>query len=92
MNAEIVGVSFDKAEASLAFGRKYSFPFPLIPDESRRIGLLYGAADTSEDEFAPRIAYLIGPDGKIVEAHAKVDASTYPASQLESLRRVAGGN
>lgn len=89
MNAEIVGVSFDKAEASLAFARKYKFPFPMIPDESRAIGLLYGAARTPADEFAPRIAYLIGPDGTIAEAHAKVNAATYPAEQLESLRRLA---
>lgn len=92
MNAEIVGVSFDKAEASLAFARKYSFPFPMIADESRAIGLLYGAADTVSDEFAPRIAYLIGPDGTIVEAHAKVDAAGYPGEQLESLRRIVGSN
>jgi peroxiredoxin len=90
LNAEVVGVSFDKAEASLAFARKYSFPFPMIPDESRAIGLLYGAADTAADEFAPRIAYLIGPDGVIVEAHSKVDAASYPGEQLDSLRRLAG--
>jgi len=89
LNAEIAGVSFDKAAASVAFARKYGFPYPLIPDESRAIGLLYGAAGAVEDEFAPRIAYLIAPDGAIAEAHPKVNAATYPAEQLESLRRLA---
>jgi peroxiredoxin len=89
MNAEIVGVSFDKAEASLAFARKYGFPFPMIPDETREIGMLYRAAASAQDEYAPRIAYLIGPDGTIAEAHPKVNAATYPAEQLESLRRHA---
>jgi peroxiredoxin len=89
LNAEIVGVSFDKSGASLAFARKYGFPFPLIPDESRAIGMLYCAAGTATDEFAPRIAYLIAPDGTIAEAHPKVNAATYPAEQLESLRRLA---
>lgn len=82
-----MGVSFDSAEASLAFARKYTFPFPMIPDETRQVGLLYGAADSASDEFAPRIAYLIGPDGVIVEAHSKVDAAAYPSQQLESLRQ-----
>jgi len=91
LNAEIVGVSFDAAEASRAFGRKYKFPYPLVPDETRAIGLLYGAADTASDEFAPRIAYLIGPDGKVIQAHSKVTASTYPEEQLEALRRLSQG-
>ena len=90
MNAEIIGVSFDKREASLAFARKYSFPYPLIPDDTCAIGLKYGAADSASDEFAPRIAYLIGPDGRVVEAHGRVDAAAYPSQQLESLRRIAG--
>ena len=84
-------MSFDAAEASLAFARRYRFPFPMIPDETRQVGLLYGAADSASDEFAPRIAYLIGPDGTIVEAHSKVDAAKYPSEQLKSLeRRVRG--
>ncbi len=85
-----MGVSFDKAEASRAFGRKYKFPFPLVPDESREIGTMYGASDTRDDEFAARIAYLIGPDGKVLEAHPKVSAATYPEEQLQSLRLLAG--
>lgn len=82
-------MSFDKAEASRAFGQKYRFPFPLVPDESREIGILYGACDTSDDEFAARIAYLIGPDGRIMEAHSKVRPATYPEEQLATLRVVA---
>lgn len=82
-------MSFDKAEASRAFGRKYKFPYPLVPDESREIGTLYGASDTRDDEFAARIAYLIGPDGKILEAHSKVKPATYPEEQLGSLRVIA---
>ena len=85
-----MGVSFDDANANLAFARKYKFPFRLVPDVSREIGVSYGAADTPADEFAARIAYLIGPDGKILEAHPMVNAAKYPAEQLESLRRMAG--
>ena len=52
--------------------------------------MAYGACDTPKDVYAARIACLIGKDGKVLEAHGKVNAATYPAEQLESLRRIAG--
>ena len=51
--------------------------------------MAYGACDTPKDEYAMRIAYLIGKDGLIVEAHSRVTPATYPATQLESLRAIA---
>ena len=49
----------------------------------------YGACDKPEDEYAARIAYLIGPDGKILEAHSQVNPATYPETQLASIRAKA---
>jgi thioredoxin-dependent peroxiredoxin len=80
-------VSFDSPKLNLKFAERQKFPFRLIPDVTREVGMLYGACDTKEDEFAMRIAYLIGPDGTIVEAHSSVAAATYPARQLKSLRK-----
>jgi len=51
--------------------------------------MAYGACDTASDEYAMRIAYLIGRDGRILEAHGQVNPSTYPTEQLESIRRLA---
>ncbi len=51
----------------------------------------YGACDKPEDEYAMRIAYLIGPDGKILEAHSQVNPTTFPETQLESIRIRANG-
>lgn len=82
-------MSFDDAAAQQRFAAKYSFPFALLPDVERKIGMSYGACDTPRDEYAMRIAYLIGKDGGVLEAHSQVNPSTYPASQLESLRAVA---
>jgi len=48
--------------------------------------MAYGACDTTNEEYARRIAYLIGPEGTIVEAHEKVNPAKYPEQQLESLR------
>ncbi len=47
--------------------------------------MAYGAAESPKDEYARRIAYVIDEEGKIAQAHPKVDASTYPQTQLESL-------
>jgi peroxiredoxin Q/BCP len=81
----VIGVSFDTPEENEKFASKFDFPFPLLCDTDRKIGLAYGAANSEKDEYAKRIAYVIDENGKIAEAHPKVDASTYPREQLERL-------
>ena len=39
----------------------------------------------SSAEFAKRITYVIGPDGKIAQVHPKVDPKGHPKAILESL-------
>jgi peroxiredoxin Q/BCP len=80
-----MGVSFDTVEENRHFAEKFDFPFPLLCDTDRSIGLAYGAATSPNDEYAKRIAYVIDENGKVAQAHAKVDASTYPAEQLKNL-------
>jgi peroxiredoxin Q/BCP len=84
-NAQILGVSFDTIEENRRFAEKFDFPFPLLCDTTREIGVAYGAADSAKDEYARRIAYVIDEEGKIAQAHPKVDAATYPAQQLRNL-------
>lgn len=67
------------------FAEKYDFPFPLLCDTDRKIGIAYGAAETPRDEYARRIAYVIDEQGRIQEAHPKVDPKTYPKEQLARL-------
>jgi peroxiredoxin Q/BCP len=81
----VLGVSFDDVDANAKFAEKYEFPFPLLCDTERSIGLAYGAADSPKDEYAKRIAYVIDENGKIAQAHAKVDARSYPVEQLKTL-------
>ena len=57
----------------------------MLCDTDHKIGLAYGAGDSEKDEYARRIAYVIDEEGKIAQAHKKVDASTYPAEQLKTL-------
>ena len=84
-NAEVMGVSFDTVEENRAFAEKFGFSFPLLCDIERKIGTAYGAADSPKDEYARRIAYVIDEQGKIAQAHPKVDASSYPSWQLGNL-------
>ena len=84
-NAQVLGVSFDNVEENRRFAEKFSFSFPLLCDTDHKIGIAYGAADSPKDEYARRIAYVIDEEGKIAQAHAKVDAASYPAEQLRNL-------
>ena len=81
----MVGVSFDSIEENANFAKRFQFPFRLLSDRDRTIGLAYGACESEHDEYARRIAYVIDEEGKIVQAHAKVDPKTYPREQLATL-------
>lgn len=54
-------------------------------DTDRKLGIAYGAAESDKDQYARRIAYVIDENGKIAQAHPKVDAKTYPHEQLKTL-------
>ncbi len=64
LGAEVVGVSVDRNETQCEFANKEGVHFPMIGDESRRIGKSY-------DVLWPllnvnqRVTYVIGPDGHI---------------------------
>jgi thioredoxin-dependent peroxiredoxin len=82
---QILGVSFDSVEENAAFAVKYSFPYPLLCDTTRAIGLAYHACDKPEDQRARRITYVIGPDGRIRLAVENVNAGEHPVTLLASL-------
>ncbi len=80
-----MGVSFDRVEENADFAKCYRFPFQLLSDTSREIGMAYGACERPDDQYARRIAYVIDENGLIAQAHPKVDAKSYPREQLETL-------
>lgn len=45
----------------------------------------YGACTAPSDGYAMRISYVIGPDGKVLQAHPKVSPRTHPKEILDSL-------
>jgi len=82
---EILGASFDTVQENQAFAQKFSYPFRLLCDTQRAIGLAYGACDTPDAEYARRISYLIGADGSIEKVWPKVSPSTHPQDVLSAL-------
>jgi peroxiredoxin len=51
----------------------------------RTIGVAYGAADSRTSGHASRITYVIDPQGRIAQAHAKVTPKSHPSEILASL-------
>ena len=70
---------------NLAFAKKFSYNFPLLCDTTRDLGMKYGACDDVKAGNAKRISYVIGPDQKVIEAIAKVDAKNHPVDLLGRL-------
>jgi len=84
-NAVILGVSFDTIEENAAFAAKMQFPYRLLCDTDRAIGMAYGACSKPTDASARRISYIIGPDGSIKQSYPKVDTKSHPAEVLKAL-------
>jgi thioredoxin-dependent peroxiredoxin len=78
-------VSFDTVDENRAFAEKMGFPYRLLCDTEREIGVAYGATAAGAGGGAKRISYLIGPDGTVRHAWAKVDPSTHAAEVLEKI-------
>ncbi len=81
----ILGASFDSVQDNAEFAKKFDFPYRLLCDTERRIGMAYGACERPQDGSAKRISYVIGPDGIIRHAFPKVDAKSHPRQVLDLL-------
>ena len=82
---QVLGISFDSVDENRAFAKKFEFLYPLLCDVDRSLGLAYGAADDSGSEYAKRISYVIGEDGRILHAYPKVDPNTHLDDVLRDL-------
>ncbi len=73
----VLGASFDSVDDNRAFAEKFDFPFPLLCDTDRSLGMAYGAARSADEGYAKRVSYVIGEDGRIALAYPKVDPKTH---------------
>lgn len=81
----VFGVSFDSAEKNRAFAEKQNFPYPLLCDTERKLGIAYGAAADDATKFAARYTFLISPDGLIEMAIDTKDPGGQAAEILAAL-------
>ena len=85
-NCVVLGASFDSGEDNKKFAEKFSFPFQLLSDPEHKLGIQYGAAEPGQTSGnAKRVAYLIGPDGRIAKVWPKVDVKAFSDEVLASL-------
>jgi peroxiredoxin Q/BCP len=68
-----------------AFAKKFGFNFPCLCDTDRKLGMAYGACDDLKAQYAKRISYLIGPDGKVRKVYPTVNAAAHPEEILADL-------
>ena len=81
----MLGISFDTPAENRAFQEKFAFPFDLLSDVDRKVGLAYGAADAADAQYPARISYLIDPEGRIRKVYAQVDPAGHAAEVLADL-------
>lgn len=79
----ILGCSFDSVADNAAFADKLGYPFALLCDTGRKIGMAYGACETPDAGYAKRITYVIDDKGIITHALPKVDPTTHTAKVLQ---------
>lgn len=82
-------MSFDTVEDNREFGNKFDFPFPLLSDTERKMGMAYGACQGADAGYADRISYLIDGQGTILRAYAEVNPGEHPAQVLRDLDEIA---
>ncbi|MAG34338.1 MAG: hypothetical protein CL908_25955 [Deltaproteobacteria bacterium] len=70
----MLGVSFDSVGDQKKFAVDEGFPYRLLSDSDKTMGIAYDACRQEGERYFEagiprRISYLIGPEGKIVKAY-----------------------
>lgn len=89
-NAVVLGISADSPESHAKFAEKYSLPFTLLADESKKVIKAY-------DSWAPkkmfgkeflgikRNSFLINPEGIVVKVYEGVKPQEHAQEVLEDI-------
>ncbi len=81
----ILGVSFDTVKDNCAFAEKFGFPYRLLCDTKREIGLAYGACTSADARHPERITYVIDKDGVIEWAEKVTDIEAHVHAAIAHL-------
>ena len=76
LGIRVVGINAAQPSRHARFASAHALPFPLLSDPGRKVIRAYGAAGMLG--FVRRITYLIGKDGRILDAvHADLRVSAH---------------
>ncbi|MFT7486667.1 MAG: peroxiredoxin Q/BCP [Candidatus Paceibacteria bacterium] len=84
----VLGVSFDSQSANLKFAESNEFPFQLLCDTERAMGLAFGACLDSKALFPARFSFVVGPTGVVELAIKTEDPGAQAAELLPELDRL----
>ena len=81
----ILGASFDTPEENRAFKDKFDFPYDLLCDVDRSVGIAYGATESADAEYPARVSCLIDPDGRVARVYGSVTPADHPGEVLNDI-------
>jgi peroxiredoxin Q/BCP len=84
----VLGVSFDDPANNARFVEEEQFPFRLLSDADRSLAVRVGAADSVSQPAARRISYLVGPNGKVLQAYPDVNPQIHAEQVLADLAEI----
>ncbi len=84
-NAAIVGVSFDTPAENRAFAEAQAFPFPLLCDTTRSMGLAWGACASADARYPDRITCIVDEAGRIAWAEKVTDIAAHVQDAMTRL-------
>lgn len=88
----VLGVSVDPLKTLEGFAAAHGITFPLISDASRAIGEAYGVVKDNASRTAERSTFVIGRDGVILLAYARVSAEGHAEKVLADVRALEAGD
>ena len=80
-------MSYDTPDDNKKFADKFKFNFDLLSDTDKSVAKNYGAFDPASPDYAKRSAFVIGKDGKVLNAWEKVKAAEFPGEVLAILAK-----
>lgn len=94
LGVNLVGVSSDTTNEHMRFRDVCRLSFPLIADETERIGAAYGVledavVDGEHNRRLKRHTYLIDPRGRVAQIWTDVDPNTHAEQVLAAVRERA---
>ncbi|MEK7707181.1 MAG: peroxiredoxin [Verrucomicrobiota bacterium] len=84
---EVVGVSFDSPESHQKFIAKHKLNFPLLADTDGKIAEAYGVRIPGKN-FARRVSFLIGLDGKIAHGTESPQADAHLSEMKDAIAKL----